>query len=725
MGIKFKVIIMSLICTLTATLFSGCDTWSFDNTATPPPITTGTVVTDKENDPNFKPSDEDLVGEDGKVDDSQMYDFLDGIKFSYDGKQYKLNTLNDTNFEVTYSRVATYLSQNNTIDCIEFAKNNSELNVDATYISRVVWLYNYVNQYKTLASMILTKLSENYAFGLENFSLNNSLYGVLNYENNEIEDNGDYKTNLNAMNCGVYEVGNSISIPNAYAGQGEAIFDDGNIYVDFNTQSNIDFEFATAIPTKAYFFALNQKIGEYNFVMTIENPYYDSDNIVNKTTIPNPNYDDTDPNSPETIANPDYIENHILGLSELTIVGKVDDYGEIAYELGTTQIDNPNPTDFTNQYIQSYANYLALKLLEAHLFIDEYVGQPNEVNDAYFFEHYETWSQNVGYFGFDEIIFDEDENEYSLIELFADCVKNYVIGEFALEEDANAGEFSRDLENNITQIVTDCINAKVVGEENAFSFDAENGQPYFVKVYNIEWKDYSAEELFDIVTDEEESGEAQSNEEENSEPEDKFEFFTDEIVYSVVFMLKEEYEPVVMQSLLLMLLAPDNDLNVEMNFRYIKNGESKIDEKIDYSLMPPEEDEYQIKNTFTGILTKYDGGELTMENTEDDIFALEDYNIPKLNTIKNQEILIEKFVNNLKSSVNNSLNASLGNLRYDFDSEKNMFYYNEKSTDCDFVELNFATTSEIENASLKLRLTLYDIYFDTLASIQGENSAKQ
>ena len=725
MGIKFKVIIMSLICTLTATLFSGCDTWSFDNTATPPPITTGTVVTDKENDPNFKPSDEDLVGEDGKVDDSQMYDFLDGIKFSYDGKQYKLNTLNDTNFEVTYSRVATYLSQNNTIDCIEFAKNNSELNVDATYISRVVWLYNYVNQYKTLASMILTKLSENYAFGLENFSLNNSLYGVLNYENNEIEDNGDYKTNLNAMNCGVYEVGNSVSIPNAYAGQGEAIFDDGNIYVDFNTQSNIDFEFATAIPTKAYFFALNQKIGEYNFVMTIENPYYDSDNIVNKTTIPNPNYDDTDPNSPETIANPDYIENHILGLSELTIVGKVDDYGEIAYELGTTQIDNPNPTDFTNQYIQSYANYLALKLLEAHLFIDEYVGQPNEVNDAYFFEHYETWSQNVGYFGFDEIIFDEDENEYSLIELFADCVKNYVIGEFALEEDANAGEFSRDLENNITQIVTDCINAKVVGEENAFSFDAENGQPYFVKVYNIEWKDYSAEELFDIVTDEEESGEAQSNEEENSEPEDKFEFFTDEIVYSVVFMLKEEYEPVVMQSLLLMLLAPDNDLNVEMNFRYIKNGESKIDEKIDYSLMPPEEDEYQIKNTFTGILTKYDGGELTMENTEDDIFALEDYNIPKLNTIKNQEILIEKFVNNLKSSVNNSLNASLGNLRYDFDSEKNMFYYNEKSTDCDFVELNFATTSEIENASLKLRLTLYDIYFDTLASIQGENSAKQ
>ena len=716
MGIKFKVIILSLIITLTATLFSGCDTWTFENTASPPPpFTTGTVVTDKENDPNFKPSDEDLVGEDGKYDDSKMYDFLDGIKFAYDGKDYKLATLKDVNFAVTYSRVSEYLSSYNTIDPKKFAENNSELGVDATYISRVVWLYNYINQYKTLSKMILTKLCENYAFGLENFNINNNLYGVLNYGSSIIEDNGDYKTNLNAMNCGVYEVGNNISIPNDYVGLGEAIYDNGNINIDFNNQSFIDFEFANVIPTKAYFFALTNKTGDYNFSMTIDNPYYDIDNIVNKQTIPNPEYDENDPNSQETIDNPKYIENHILGLSELTIVGKVDDYGAIAYKLGFAQIETPDATEFTNDYIESYSNYLALKLLESHLLLDEYVGKPIDVSDELFFEHYETWSQNIGKLGFDEIIFDEDENQYDIVELFVECVDNYVVGEFALGADAIANEFSRDLDNNVAQIVADCVCAKVVNGESGFYFDAENGEPYFVEVYNIEWKDYSAEEIFDITINEEEQVDT------SAELEDKYVFFEDETIYSIVFMLKEDYEPVVMQSLILMFLAPYNDLSIEMNFRYIKNGESKIDEKVDYSLKSPEDDDFQINNTFTGELSKYDGGELTMDNTEDCIFALEDYNIPKLNTIKNQELLIEKFKNNLKSEEINSLNASLGNLRYAFDSDKNMFYYNEKSTECDFVELNFITSSEVKNAILKLRLTLYDIYFDTLASLQGNN----
>ena len=84
MGIKFKTILLSITIIITALMFGGCDLWSYENTATRPPITDGVTTTDKNNDPNFDESDEDLVGDDDLVDSSQLYDFLDGIKVAHD-----------------------------------------------------------------------------------------------------------------------------------------------------------------------------------------------------------------------------------------------------------------------------------------------------------------------------------------------------------------------------------------------------------------------------------------------------------------------------------------------------------------------------------------------------------------------------------------------------------------------------------------------------------------
>ena len=255
MGLKFKGFLLSIVVIITTTMFCGCDLWSNETTPTRPPITTGVITNDKENDPNFNESNEDLVEEDGVVDESQLYEFLDGIKFAYDGKSHKLDVLNDAKFDAVYNRVSTYLEDNVTIDSQKFIESNAELGVDATYISRVVWLYNYINEYKTLARMILTNLSKVYGYGIgDNYIQQNNLYGNLYYLPYEIEDNGDFTSYKNAINAGVYEVSPTLIALNPYFGMGDAVFDNGESYIDFNNSEYIDFDLGVDVPSKVYSF---------------------------------------------------------------------------------------------------------------------------------------------------------------------------------------------------------------------------------------------------------------------------------------------------------------------------------------------------------------------------------------------------------------------------------------------------------------------------------------
>ena len=745
MGIKFKTILLSITIIITALMFGGCDLWSYENTATRPPITDGVTTTDKNNDPNFDESDEDLVGDDDLVDSSQLYDFLDGIKFAYDGTENKLETLKETNFYQVYDAVANYLSGYSTIDCQKFVEENSYLNVNADFVSRVVWLYNYVNEYKTLARMILTSLAQNYGYGIdENFYLFNNLYNNLYYYPSEV-----LESNKNTINAGVYDYSSVITVENEFYGQGEAIFDDGVYYVNFNTSPYVDFELGVDIPTQAYKFICNLGNDNGDFVFVASNPYYDPDNIVNKPTISqaNPDYNPEDPNNKPMIevSNPDYIPNHIMSWSEVSFVGKVADDGTISYTLGSASLNEPLPNDFANEYVDTFDDYLALRLLETHLKTQNtFNGSGNDyemIDYMYLLDLYETWSNQVNKFGFDETFFDENGFEYNTIEEFTDCVIYNIVGENTINLDNSAGAYSRDLYNNIAQIVSDCVNAKVVfnQDDGYYSFDYENGENYFMEVFNIEVQDYTAEQLFSSNSGQDGGDGTQSNNngEQDEEYEDNIFYFPDEEIYSIVVMLKPDYEPVVMQAIMLMMLAPNNELNVDLSFRYVVSGEEKIYEKIDYEAQStPSDSEWDeelgedilgdqditISNSFTGYLPKYDGQEVSMEFADQCLFVLEDYNTPNINTIKNQEILLEKFENNLKSPYANSLNVALKGNIYKYNSEFNNYYYDETAENCDFVEINFNTIVEVEDYLKQIRLVIYDLYFDTLSSLQEETA---
>ena len=720
MGIKFKTILLSITIIITALMFGGCDLWSYENTATRPPITDGVTTTDKNNDSNFDESDEDLVDDDALVDSSQLYEFLDGVKVAYDGTENKLELLNETNFYQVFDEVANYLNDNTTIDCQKFVDENSYLNVNADFVSRVVWLYNYVNEYKTLARMILTSLAQNYGYGIdENFYLFNNLYNNLYYYPSEV-----LERNKNTINAGVYETTNSITVENTFAGLGEAIYKDetGN-EINFNTASTITFNLFTAVPSKAYKFLCNLGNNDGDFVFVVENPYYDS------------NY---------TIDNPNYIPNHILSWTEVSFVGKIADDGTVNYALGSASTTNePLPNDFANDYVDTFDDYLALRLLETHLKTQEtYNGEDYELIDyMYLLDLYESWSNQVNKFGFDETFFDENGVEYNTIEEFTDCVIYNIVGENTINLDNNAGAYSRDLYNNIAQIVSDCVNAKVVFTEQDggyYSFDYENGQNYFMEVFNIEVQDYTAEQLFNSNAGKDGGDETQNaNSEQDEEYQDNIFYLPDEEIYSIVVMLKPDFEPVVMQSIMLMMLAPNNELDVELSFRYVVSGQEKIYDKIDYQAQSTPSDsewdeelgedilgdqEITISNSFDGHLPKYDGQEVSMEFADQCLFVLENYNTPNINTIKNQEILIEKFENNLKSPYANSLNVALKGNVYKYNSEFNNYYYNETAENCDFVEINFNTIVEVEDYLKQIRLVIYDLYFDTLSSLQEETA---
>lgn len=697
MSLKIKVILLSLICTLTISLFAGCDTWSHTDSSTKVPFTNPINPVDKSKDDNFNPSNEDLVG-DSLLDVSTLYDCLGGFKIAYDGTENKLEILNDANFEVTYSRIKELAVENNNIDCKRFVETNSDLGVTEDYVSRVVWILNYVNQYQSLASMILTEIAKNYGFGLDFFTLNNALYGKVNYDSYSIASNG-YETNKNAINLGVYEVVQSVTLKNPNFGDGSAIFDDGNSQIDINNeeylQINLDFD----IPTKAYAFALNLKQQMVAFKFTILNPYFDQNNLVNQPLIDNPNYDENDPESPQQIDNPNYIADHLFSKENLTFVGQVGENDVVSYDLGATDVILPTADDFASDYVQNYANYLGLKLLQTHLQTSNIVNLiPELVTDFDYVDLYAEWSEKIGSLGFSETIVDESDNQMLLCDVFTNCVLENVIGEDVLNLNSQQTDFARDFESTVENIVANCVSAKVTETESNLVFDSINGKVYFPKVYNIEWKDYTAEELF--KTD--------ANGETMSLPEER--------IYSLVFMLKEGYEPTVFQAIMLMMLAPNEALKIDLNFRYIKNGEEKINDFVDYTLQPPLES--GLVNTFDGNIEKYDGQEITLEYADAHCFAIEDYNTPKLNTIKNQELIIEKFANNLPSNFCASLNSTFGDSRFAYDESKEIFFYNEIN-DCDFVEIGFKITSEAESPTLKLNLTLMDVLATGLEDLQN------
>lgn len=727
MSSKVRIGIIAMLITAIAVMFSGCSL----------PTLSGGGSTSSGNNtiggggfilyPDGKRGEDSKqdIGKEG-VDISAAYENLLGIKVAYDGSAHTAEIIKDAKFEAVYNRVSEHLKTNAILEPAEFVKANAELGVDETYISRTVWIYNYVNQYRALARLILADLSKNYGLGIdEGLVLNNNLYGSVEYSAFEIADNGDFKSNKNAINASIAETTTTLTAENPFVGRGEAVFDNNGIYVDFNTAASVDFETTTPVPSKAYPFLRNLNSTGVAFTVTMNNPYYDPSNVVNQPTI----IDD----SGNQVANPNYIENHILSMQTVSFVGTINTDGSVAYTIGTGAITTPTANEFLNQYVDKFANYLALKLLETHTFAQNtFDGNPEDVDDIAFLEHYENWLTYQGKLGFDEKFFDSNNAEYDTVEMFAETVEKYIVGEDVITADESAGEYSKDIKNTVKQSVFDSINAKMSKNGDNFVFDNDNGEAYFQTVYCVEYKDYSTKELFNLKDNDENANNANAN---NVRAQNVFansvgdcditvDVGDDDILtlpeenyYSIVIMLKQGADPCVLQGLMVLFWQKNNDINIDMGYRYVCEGKNKIFADVDYSIQAPEtEGEESVKNEFTGKVEKYDGEQLTMDAANKMSFALEDYNTPKIDTVKNKEITLAKFTNNFTATTATIQNIS--RIAYSFDSALNYYYYAESSTDCDFVEVTlraFLVDNAPETDTLPFSLVFMEAILDSTA----------
>ena len=703
MSSKIRIGIIAMLISAIAVVFSGCSLPNLSsgggNAGGNNTIGGGGLVIYPDGKHN-EDSKQD-IGKDG-IDISACYDNLLGIKVAYDGSAHTVETLKDSKFQATYARVSDYLKSHSTLVATDFVKNNAELSVDETYISRVVFIYNYVNQYRALARLILADLAKNYGLGInDGLILNNNLYGNVAYSAYEIADNGDYKTNKNAINASVTATTTTFVVENTFRTRGEAIFDKDGAYVDFNSANTIEFTTPTPVPSEAYPFLRNLNDSGTAFVITIDNPYYDSSNIVNQIT--------TTDDAGNTINNPQYIEGHILGMSTISFVGSLNADGNVSYSIGTGTTTLPSADEFLNHYVDRFANYLALKLLEAHTFAGTlFDGNPEDVDETIFFDYYENWLSTRGKLGFDEKFYDSNNIEYDTVETFAEIVEKCIVGEDVIAVDDTATEYGRDIKNTVKQSVFDSITAKMSKNGDNYVFDSENGTTYFQTIYCIEYKDYSTEELFNIkgsdTNNTNDTNNANNVRAQNATAnnvgdcditvdvgDDDILVLPEENYYSIVVMLKQGADPCLMQGMMTLFWAKNNNLDLAMGYRYVIEGKNKIYADVDYSLEPPEvEGEESVKNEFTGQLEKYDGENLTMDVANKITFALEDYNTPKIDTIKNKEITLSKFTNNFVAT--NATMQNISRIAYAYDSEMKYYYYVESSSDCDFVELALRAT---------------------------------
>ena len=727
---KIKLAIITMLIISIAVAFSGCSLSDFGSSkegsdSGVPTIDGGIVVYpngDRVGGSKFD-DDEDII------DTTSYYDSLLGVKVAYDGSANSLELMQDAKFEAVYSRVSEYLETNATIDFAKFIESNTELGVDETYISRVVWLYNYANQYRTLAHLILTDLVKNYGLGIENdYVLNNNLYGSIKYSAFTITDNGDYKSHKNAINANVTATTNEIYVENPYYLLGTAVYkyQDGT-EIDFNTMTTIDFELTTLVPSEVYSFLCNLNNSNPTFTFTIDNPYYDPNNIVNQKKI------DDGSDTGTKIDNPEYIPNHIFSMKEISFVGNVQMDGSVKYTIGTSEITTMSTSEFLNQYLQNYSNYLALKLLEAHTFAETtYSESPELVDDNAFLTHYENWLNYQGKLGFEENFYDAKNAEYNTVEKFAEVVEKYIVGTSIIEKDENAGEYSKDIKNTVKQSVLDSINAKISKNTDNFVLDADNGTIYFQEVHCIEYKDYSAKELFNIKDDQAQASNISArNISANSVGDcdiqldigdDESLVLPEENYYSVVVMLKQGTSASTMQELLTLFWAKNNDINISMGYRYVLEGKNKIFADVDYSITPTSsESEDSVINEFTGKVEKYTEQEFTTDFANKNSFSLEDYNTPQINTLKNKEVTLSKFTNNFVAI--NAIMQNISSIAYAFDSQLNYYYYTESSTDCDYVEALFRaslpdTASEAD--TLTYSLAFLDIVLESTTDETAE-----
>ena len=152
--------------------------------------------------------------------------------------------------------------------------------------------------------------------------------------------------------------------------------------------------------------------------------------------------------------------------------------------------------------------------------------------------------------------------------------------------------------------------------------------------------------------------------------------------------------------ILMAFLSQTTTVDLVTYFRYVQAGEEKIFDVFDYtkkdeSVQNSDGSTIEISNSFMGTIATHEPeAELDLEYLDQNMLYITNKTAPQTNTFKNYELLINGFANNLQSDYKQSLNKVTNHNIYDYDKTKNAVFYNETSTECDFIELSLVSSND-------------------------------
>jgi len=383
-----------------------------------------------------------------------------------------------------------------------------------------------------------------------------------------------------------------------------------------------------------------------------------------------------------SFANPLYIvgttEEDFLSVPTLYINGQVNQ-NVVSYTLSTTEpvIDNAqiNASELLNSYIDKYSLYLAYKLFEISAGVspsNSYNGEIENITILSFLPLIPQYLSNGGMLGFIEHYKTPAVGEFTYVENVVDMIYTNVVN----VENTN-------IETNIQNIVNTWLSQYVVTIENVATLASQttqNATLLFPITPNIEWEDVLSSTLFAN------KGECFVYDYEN--------------IVDIVFMVNPELDTTKYFSEIIMpFLSSTNTIDLKTYFRFVQAGEEKIFDLFDYTKKSDSiisgGIEIDMSNTFLGTITTHNPDEeVTAEYLDENTMYINNKTAPQANTFKNYELLIDGFENNLASDYKQSLNKVTNKGIYSYDSTKNAIFYNETSTECDFIELSLVASNE-------------------------------
>ena len=228
-----------LLFVLTTVLFSGCSGITYnppggnvpDNRL--PGISTGIVPGNSGNTGgvNLPPPPE----YDG-FDESELYDYLYGIKVAYDSTNYYSSVAQSSYIKTMLVNLDQMLENGyGTFNASNYMATYPSESYTKTDVTRAVWIYNLIDQYELLAKLILTDLYGTYGLGYaDKLNVKSTFYPTLN-----LLGKNPTTENLNIINFTKTATVNTLTFANPNFGTEYDYADVETITINLETQKFI------------------------------------------------------------------------------------------------------------------------------------------------------------------------------------------------------------------------------------------------------------------------------------------------------------------------------------------------------------------------------------------------------------------------------------------------------------------------------------------------------